>query len=109
MGITSAFQLSVRLLTLFSLSHHRSIEKRRLLCVILLHGNGGLGSGSRRSCSVRDALSRTPLLAAGTSPDARVRRHENQRKSNRRPLTHLLRCLHDLDPRSQSPYHHRLI
>ncbi|XP_009125166.2 uncharacterized protein LOC103850201 [Brassica rapa] len=72
-------------------------------------GNGGLGSGSRRSRVVRDALSRTPLLIAGTSPDARSRRHEDQRQSIRRSHTHLLRCLHDLDPRRQSPHHHRLI
>ena len=79
-------------------------------CVFLLSsGNGGLGSGSRRSCTVRIALSRSPLLVAWSSPDARFRRNENQRKSNRRPHTHLLRCLHDLDPRCQSPHHHRLI
>ncbi|XP_002870662.2 uncharacterized protein LOC9304694 [Arabidopsis lyrata subsp. lyrata] len=75
----------------------------------LLHSNGGLGSSSRRSCIIRSPFSRSPFLVARTSPHSPIRRHENQRQSYRRSHTHLLRCLHDLDPRCQSPHHNRLI
>ncbi|AED94620.2 hypothetical protein AtNW77_Chr5g0123291 [Arabidopsis thaliana] len=115
-GLSSAFLLcfnfQVSVFDSFTLSHesrHRFIEKRRLLLRFLLHSNGGLGSSSRRSCIIRYPFSGTSFLVARTSPYSPIRRHENQRQSHRRSHTHLLRCLHHLDPRCQSPHHYRLI